>query len=199
MTPSTLSSESQPISRPAWLCAESVSGGPWLAMTIAEDRVMALAPQALLVSPPADLKVVLLFQEGGAFGRQVPALRIDVPPGQLAESDLWAGVVWLRDAIGSADDLRLRLDPKEVRRAAAAYPHDPWAALEDAGAFPSGGRRDLSTREVIDSTASEHATSVAVESVVLADHGEDSRSFFCRICPWWCDDPAPNPDDDDPG
>ena len=71
--------------------------------------------------------------------------------------------------------------------------------LEDAGAFPLG-RRDLSTREVIDSTASEHASSVAVEPVVLADHGEDSRSFFCRICPWWCDQyPGPNPDDDDPG
>jgi hypothetical protein len=168
-------------------------------MTIAEDRVIALAPKALLMSPPADLRVVPLFQEGGAFGRRVPAWRIDVAPGQLPEAELWAGVVWLRDPIGSADDLRLRLDPEALRRAAVEYPLDPWAALEGAGAFPFGGRGRLTSPERSDGTTPEAARAMAVKSVVGPDPNETVRSFFCRVCPWWCHEHDPDPHDDDGG
>ena len=39
-----------------WLNTRFVSGAPWPAMTLAQDLVIACAPQDILRKPPADLR-----------------------------------------------------------------------------------------------------------------------------------------------
>jgi hypothetical protein len=161
-------------------------------MTIAPDRVIALAPAQLLKHPPADLHVVLHDEGGQPGGVPLAVARIDVAGGQPPDAPLWSAIVSLQVSLGLPEDFDLALSPEAVRRGALAHPSDPWAALEAAGAFMSG-RRSVTSLDV--PTSAEYTgAQVEAADAVVGDHDEDLKSFFCRVCPWWCDEPEPEPD-----
>jgi hypothetical protein len=161
-----------------WLCSDQVFGGPWPAMLVAGDTVVALAPRPLWQRPPEDLYVSADDESGAGSQRWMVAHVAVDPEGQTDDTSPVAGAVRLHEPV-------ISLIPME---------------REDFVAVLTGRRpeRDSPGDQPGRGGSGADASARALHGIPEEDEeAKRLRKFWCLLFPWHCH-PGPGGEDDIP-
>ncbi len=161
-----------------WICSDQVSGGPWPAMLVSGDTVVAFAPGLLWQRPPEDLYVTTDDESGTATERWTVAHVAVDPEDQADDAAPSAGAVRLHEPV-------FTLAPMEREDFVAALA-SRRAERDSPGNQPrrDGPGADALIR-ALDGTPEED------------EEAKRARKFWCLLFPWHCH-PGDGGEDDDP-